>query len=39
MDAMSAEFLAARKTISGEQHGEVGGEIYLPANYISSSER
>ncbi|KAJ6895605.1 hypothetical protein NC651_021957 [Populus alba x Populus x berolinensis] len=39
MDAMSAEFLAARKTISGEQHGEVGGEIYLPASYNSSSER
>ncbi|KAK4388501.1 Phosphomethylpyrimidine synthase, chloroplastic [Sesamum angolense] len=30
MDAMSAEFLAAKKTISGEQHGEIGGEIYLP---------
>uniref|UniRef100_A0A0E0J8S0 DYW domain-containing protein n=1 Tax=Oryza nivara TaxID=4536 RepID=A0A0E0J8S0_ORYNI len=28
MNAMSAEFLAARKTISGEQHGEAGGEIY-----------
>ncbi|KAJ6716021.1 THIAMINE BIOSYNTHESIS PROTEIN THIC [Salix koriyanagi] len=39
MDSMSAEFMAARKTISGEQHGEVGGEIYLPASYISSSER
>uniref|UniRef100_A0A0E0J8R9 DYW domain-containing protein n=1 Tax=Oryza nivara TaxID=4536 RepID=A0A0E0J8R9_ORYNI len=29
MNAMSAEFLAARKTISGEQHGEAGGEIYI----------
>ena len=39
MDAMSAEFLAAKKTISGEQHGEAGGEIYLPATYTSSQER
>ncbi|KAK4606748.1 hypothetical protein RGQ29_000832 [Quercus rubra] len=39
MDAMSAEFQAARKTVSGEQHGEIGGEIYLPASYVSSSER
>ncbi|XP_024034614.1 phosphomethylpyrimidine synthase, chloroplastic isoform X3 [Citrus clementina] len=38
MDAMSAEFLAAKKTVSGEQHGEVGGEIYLPESYISSSQ-
>ncbi|XP_043720842.1 phosphomethylpyrimidine synthase, chloroplastic isoform X3 [Telopea speciosissima] len=37
MDAMSAEFLAARKTVSGEQHGEVGGEIYLPASYVAGS--
>jgi phosphomethylpyrimidine synthase len=29
MNAMSAEFLAARKTVSGEQHGEAGGEIYV----------
>ncbi|WMV32075.1 hypothetical protein MTR67_025460 [Solanum verrucosum] len=36
MDAMSAAFQAAKKTISGEQHGEVGGEIYLPENYINS---
>lgn len=36
MDAMSAEFQAAKKTISGEQHGEVGGEIYLPETYINS---
>ncbi|CAA6655113.1 unnamed protein product [Spirodela intermedia] len=34
MEAMSAEFLAAKKTVSGEQHGEVGGEIYLPESYI-----
>lgn len=39
MDAMSAEFLSAKKTISGEQHGEVGGEIYLPESYVNSSER
>ncbi|KAM7501828.1 hypothetical protein LguiB_000732 [Lonicera macranthoides] len=38
MDAMSAEFLAAKKTVSGEQHGETGGEIYLPASYINSSK-
>ncbi|KAK6130418.1 hypothetical protein DH2020_035828 [Rehmannia glutinosa] len=36
MDAMSAEFLAAKKTVSGEQHGEVGGEIYLPEEYVKS---
>lgn len=29
MDAKSAEFLAAKKTVSGEQHGESGGEIYV----------
>lgn len=39
MDAMSAEFLAAKKTVSGEQHGEIGGEIYLPESYVKSSER
>ncbi|XP_008457389.2 phosphomethylpyrimidine synthase, chloroplastic isoform X3 [Cucumis melo] len=39
MDAMSAEFLAAKKTISGEQHGETGGEIYLPASYVESQKR
>lgn len=39
MDAMSAEFLAANKTVSGEQHGEVGGEIYLPESYVSSSQK
>jgi len=38
MNAMSAEFLAAKKTISGELHGEAGGEIYLPESYISSKE-
>ncbi|KAL0302937.1 UNVERIFIED_CONTAM: Phosphomethylpyrimidine synthase, chloroplastic [Sesamum radiatum] len=36
MDAMSAEFLAAKKTVSGEQHGEIGGEIYLPEEYVKS---
>lgn len=36
MDEMSAEFLAAKKTISGEQWGEVGGEIYLPESYVSN---
>lgn len=29
---MSAEFLASKKTISGEQ--EKGGEIYLPESYV-----
>ncbi|KAF4372231.1 hypothetical protein G4B88_009301 [Cannabis sativa] len=38
MDAMSAEFLSAKKTISGEQHGEIGGEIYLPESYVKSAE-
>ncbi|XP_065045433.1 phosphomethylpyrimidine synthase, chloroplastic-like isoform X3 [Musa acuminata AAA Group] len=37
MDAMSAEFLAAKKTVSGEQHGEVGGEIYVPESYAARS--
>ncbi|GER30166.1 phosphomethylpyrimidine synthase [Striga asiatica] len=37
MEAMSAEFLAAKKTVSGEQHGEVGGEIYLPEEYVKSA--
>ncbi|KAJ7551384.1 hypothetical protein O6H91_06G012900 [Diphasiastrum complanatum] len=36
MEKMSAEFLAAKKTISGEQWGEVGGEIYLPEAYIAN---
>jgi len=35
MNAMSAEFLSARKTISGEQHGEAGGEIYVPESYAA----
>ncbi|KAF5744530.1 ThiaminC isoform 4 [Tripterygium wilfordii] len=39
MKAMSAEFLAAKKIVSGEQHGEIGGEIYLPASYVKSAER
>ncbi|KAF6169395.1 hypothetical protein GIB67_002882 [Kingdonia uniflora] len=33
MDAMSKKFLPAKKTVNGEQHGEVGGEIYLPVGY------
>lgn len=37
MDKMSAEFLAAKKTISGEQWGEVGGEIYLPESYVAAN--
>jgi phosphomethylpyrimidine synthase len=36
MAAMSAEFQAAKKTISGEQHGETGGEIYLPEEYVKA---
>lgn len=36
MDQMSAEFLAAKKTISGEQWGESGGEIYLPESYVAA---
>ncbi|KMZ62052.1 hypothetical protein ZOSMA_499G00030 [Zostera marina] len=36
LKAMSAEFLSAKKTISGEQHGEAGGEIYLPETYVAS---
>lgn len=35
MEEMSAEFLAARKTFSGEQ--EKGGEIYLPESYVAES--
>ncbi|KAF6163601.1 hypothetical protein GIB67_022166 [Kingdonia uniflora] len=34
IDAMSRKFLPAKKTVNGEQHGEVGGEIYLPAGYV-----
>lgn len=37
MEAMSAEFTRAKKTVSGEQHGEVGGEIYLPEGSISQT--
>ncbi|XP_077238753.1 phosphomethylpyrimidine synthase, chloroplastic-like isoform X2 [Tasmannia lanceolata] len=37
MDAMSAEFLASKKTVSGEQHGESGGEIYLPESYVAGT--
>lgn len=36
MEKMSQEFLAAKKTISGEQWGESGGEIYLPESYVAS---
>lgn len=39
MDAMSAEFNAAKKTVSGEQHGEAGGEIYLPESYFKSLKK
>ncbi|KAF6172090.1 hypothetical protein GIB67_029508 [Kingdonia uniflora] len=31
---MSKEFLPTKKTVNGEQHGEVGGEINLPAGYV-----
>lgn len=27
---------AAKKTVSGEQHGEAGGEIYLPEEYVKA---
>lgn len=39
MDMMSAEFLAAKKTISGEQWGEAGGEIYLPESYVVAKSK
>lgn len=39
MDEMSAKFLSAKKTISGEQWGEVGGEIYLPEGYVKKSQK
>ncbi|MFS7904177.1 putative phosphomethylpyrimidine synthase [Helianthus anomalus] len=39
MDAMSAAFQAAKKTVSGEQHGEAGGEIYLPEAYINAVKK
>eukprot|EP00249_Psilotum_nudum_P015563 c25392_g1_i1 orf=596-2671(-) len=39
MDEMSAEFIAAKKTVSGEQWGEVGGEIYLPESYAKQSHK
>eukprot|EP00897_Mesotaenium_endlicherianum_P002781 jgi/Mesen1/2530/ME000161S01584 len=35
MEEMSAEFAAAKKTISGEQ--DVGGEIYLPEDYVNKA--
>ncbi|KAL3683942.1 hypothetical protein R1sor_001964 [Riccia sorocarpa] len=38
MEQMSAEFMNAKKTISGEQWGEEGGEIYLPESYIANSK-
>ncbi|KAK5818371.1 hypothetical protein PVK06_023306 [Gossypium arboreum] len=37
MDAMSAEFLPAKKSVSGEQHGKVGREIHVPTNYVTYS--
>ncbi|KAF6148574.1 hypothetical protein GIB67_042533 [Kingdonia uniflora] len=36
IDAMSKEFLPAKKTVNEEQYGEVGGEIYLPAVFDNS---
>ncbi|CAN8285455.1 unnamed protein product [Cochlearia groenlandica] len=39
MEAMSEEFNVAKKTISGEQHGEVGGEIYLPESYVKAATK
>lgn len=38
MDAMSAEFLAAKKTVSGEQWGETGGEIYIPKHHVAEGK-
>lgn len=38
MDAMSAEFLAAKKTVSGEQRGETGGEIYIPEHPVAEGK-
>ena len=32
MKEKAKEFVEAKKTVSGEQHGEVGGEIYIPMN-------
>ncbi|KAG0484154.1 hypothetical protein HPP92_012238 [Vanilla planifolia] len=37
MEVMSSKFLTAYKTVSGEQHGEVGGEIYVPESYVRRS--
>ncbi|CAM6104521.1 unnamed protein product [Calypogeia fissa] len=36
-EMMSAEFQKAKKTVSGEQWGEVGGEIYLPESYVANT--
>ncbi|KAH9325902.1 hypothetical protein KI387_006080, partial [Taxus chinensis] len=38
MDSMSAEFLAAKKTVSGEQWGEIGGEIYVPQGHANEEK-
>ncbi|XP_057849800.2 phosphomethylpyrimidine synthase, chloroplastic [Cryptomeria japonica] len=38
MNNMSAVFLAAKKTVSGEQWGETGGEIYVPLNHASEGK-
>ncbi|KAF6139840.1 hypothetical protein GIB67_009687 [Kingdonia uniflora] len=38
MDAMSKEFLLAKKTVSREQHGKVGEEVYLPVDYVGGSD-
>lgn len=38
MDEMSAEFLAAKKTVSGEQWGETGGEIYVPQGHVAEGK-
>eukprot|EP00850_Spirogloea_muscicola_P022271 SM000285S10800 [mRNA] locus=s285:29400:33363:- [translate_table: standard] len=35
MKEMSKEFQSAKKTVTGEQWGETGGEIYLPKEYIN----
>lgn len=32
MEEMSAEFVAVKKTISGDQ--DAGGEIYIPEEYV-----
>jgi hypothetical protein len=35
MDAMSVEFLVAKKRVIGEKWGEsIGGEIYIPQHHV-----